>query len=310
MADADTHLGEYITSENMGDREPWDFYTVFTNEYIGIEWRPGDYDDALYKNPSEEDPRMYRPGGYHPVRIGETYDDRYLVIRKLGWGVQSTVWLARDLCSSSYVALKMLQSKRIAAMEETEVLDILAQDTFAWNHVGERRGVFVHEGPYGRHLCIVFEVLGSTVRDLVKVDRHDGRRYYPLDSKPIKASISDDFVIKLVDFGSAQKTDGTTALWPVQPQPLRAPEVILDGGWGTPADIWNFACLIYELYSGQILFESPQQTEIPPIYIQLAQMQSICGSFSDELLRKGRLTSRYFDPETGEIDGISSLLSQ
>lgn len=71
--------------------------------------------------------------------------------------------------SSSYVALKMLQSKRIAAMEETEVLDILAQDTFAWNHVGERRGMFVHEGPYGRHPCIVFEVLGSTVRDLVKV---------------------------------------------------------------------------------------------------------------------------------------------
>lgn len=71
--------------------------------------------------------------------------------------------------SSSYVALKMLQSKRIAAMEETEVLDILAQDPSAWNHVGERRGLFVHEGPYGRHPCIVFEVLGATVRDLAKV---------------------------------------------------------------------------------------------------------------------------------------------
>lgn len=35
-------------------------------------------------------------------------------------------------------------------------------------------------------------------------DRHDGKRYYPLDSKPIKTSIPDDFVIKLVDFGSGE----------------------------------------------------------------------------------------------------------
>lgn len=90
-------FGEDIADENMGEREPWDFYTWPTNEYIGIEWKPGDYDSKLCESPDEEDPRMYRPGGYHPVSIGETYDDRYRVLRKLGWGEYSTVWLARDI---------------------------------------------------------------------------------------------------------------------------------------------------------------------------------------------------------------------
>ena len=36
-------------------------------------------------------------GGYHPVEIGDFYHNRYHVIRKLGWGHFSTVWLCLDL---------------------------------------------------------------------------------------------------------------------------------------------------------------------------------------------------------------------
>ena len=39
----------------------------------------------------------YRPGGLHPVHIGDEFNDsRYRVIRKLGYGAYSTVWLAKD----------------------------------------------------------------------------------------------------------------------------------------------------------------------------------------------------------------------
>ena len=39
----------------------------------------------------------YRPGGYHPLRLGDTLGDgRYKVFHKLGWGGYSTVWAARD----------------------------------------------------------------------------------------------------------------------------------------------------------------------------------------------------------------------
>lgn len=46
---------------------------------------------------SEERPECYAPGGLHPVHLGDKYDDgRYNVLRKLGHGKYSTVWLVRD----------------------------------------------------------------------------------------------------------------------------------------------------------------------------------------------------------------------
>ena len=45
----------------------------------------------------EELLEKYRPGGYHPVKLGDVFDGgRFSVVRKLGWGQYSTVWLAKD----------------------------------------------------------------------------------------------------------------------------------------------------------------------------------------------------------------------
>lgn len=53
----------------------------------------------------EEDEEDYVKGGYHPVRLGDEFavdaDARgpaksYRVLRKLGWGHFSTVWLGKD----------------------------------------------------------------------------------------------------------------------------------------------------------------------------------------------------------------------
>ncbi len=51
---------------------------------------------AMAQRP-EEDLDRYRPGGYHPVHLGDVFNDRYTVVRKLGYGRYSTVWLARDI---------------------------------------------------------------------------------------------------------------------------------------------------------------------------------------------------------------------
>ena len=74
----------------------------------------------------QEAPGDYQKGGYHPVKIGDLFHNRYHVIRKLGWGHFSTVcaesnagsfdhnysqvWLCWDLTEKKFVALKVVKS--------------------------------------------------------------------------------------------------------------------------------------------------------------------------------------------------------
>lgn len=38
----------------------------------------------------------YTPRGYHPVHLGEIYNERYEIVYKLGAGCSATIWLAKD----------------------------------------------------------------------------------------------------------------------------------------------------------------------------------------------------------------------
>lgn len=52
----------------------------------------------------------YVASRYYPVRIGDVFRDRYQVVGKLGYGVSSTVWLARDMrydCLSKFLSMLM-----------------------------------------------------------------------------------------------------------------------------------------------------------------------------------------------------------
>jgi hypothetical protein len=51
----------------------------------------------------EEGAAAYHPGGFHPIHIGDIFNDRYEVKNKIGYGVYSTVWLVRDL-KNQYVS--------------------------------------------------------------------------------------------------------------------------------------------------------------------------------------------------------------
>ena len=44
--------------------------------------------------------------------VGEIYQERYCILRKVGWGHFSTVWLGWDLTNSSFAALKVVKSAR------------------------------------------------------------------------------------------------------------------------------------------------------------------------------------------------------
>jgi len=68
--------------------------TCFTTLIADRDWAPV---MPLPQLLNSERIECYGPGGLHPVDIGNTFRlGRYKVVRKLGHGSNSTVWLARD----------------------------------------------------------------------------------------------------------------------------------------------------------------------------------------------------------------------
>ncbi|KAH0607673.1 uncharacterized protein H6S33_002707 [Morchella sextelata] len=120
----------------------------------------------------EEDVCDYRFGGYHPVRLGDIYNSRYKVVRKLGYGQNSTVWLVLDLRLNRHVALKILTSRCYGGKKEVYELAILQRITNAdvkhpgWKHVLGLLDSFVHTGPNGDHVCLASEVMLGNLHEL------------------------------------------------------------------------------------------------------------------------------------------------
>ncbi|XP_050228639.1 uncharacterized protein LOC126677868 [Mercurialis annua] len=130
---------------------------------------------------SEDDEGIdsYRKGGYHAVRVGDQFNGgRYIAQRKLGWGQFSTVWLAHDTHSSSFVALKIQKSAAQfaqAALHEIELLSAIAKgDPSNSKYVVRLIDHFKHTGPNGQHYCMVLEFLGDSLLRLIRHSRYKG----------------------------------------------------------------------------------------------------------------------------------------
>ena len=128
-------------------------------------WSPTNLDDV-------EDIEEYRPGGFHPVHIGDVFAKlRYRVLHKLGYGGFSTVWLARDHHLNRYVVVKIFTAEASKKnSNELQILDHLRThsniDHPGWKHVAEILDHFNFIGLNGNHICLVSQVAGPTISQL------------------------------------------------------------------------------------------------------------------------------------------------
>ncbi|KAK6066408.1 serine/threonine-protein kinase SRPK3 [Seiridium cupressi] len=118
-----------------------------------------------------EDIERYRPGGFHPVHIGDYLDDdqRFVVLHKLGFGSSSTVWLCFDQYSQSYKAIKVVAADesplRCHDSAEVDALAQKAKEEGLYHSIITTLENFWIEGPNGQHLCLVMPVLGPNLLD-------------------------------------------------------------------------------------------------------------------------------------------------
>lgn len=131
-------------------------------------------------NEEQEDPKDYCKGGYHAVKIGDLYNKRYHVLRKLGWGHFSTVWLCWDFKGLRFVAMKLVKSAKHyteAALDEIKLLQCAREsdpnDQNKFKTVQLLDNFKVH-GPNGTHIAMIFEVLGHNLLKLIIKSNYRG----------------------------------------------------------------------------------------------------------------------------------------
>ncbi|OBT69953.1 hypothetical protein VE03_00494 [Pseudogymnoascus sp. 23342-1-I1] len=221
---------------------------------------------------------VYRPGGFHPVYIGDVYHDKYKVLNKIGYGVYSTVWLARDLQPSTdddahkFVAIKFLTAKAYGTEKdifEREILKHLrAQDEeqLGYAQICHLVDDFEPKGPNGTH-----------IRPLRHRPRRLGRR--TLGRQP-------------------PHLDHPT---PRSPRP----EVLIGAPWDASADLWNLGAVVLEIFRAIHMFSGENPPGQYKLENHLAEIVQLFGPFPKALLDKADedIVGAVFD-DKGEVRDV------
>ncbi len=110
---------------------------------------------------------------------------------------------------------------------------------------------------------------------------------------------------KIVDLGNAcwtykQFTND------IQTRQYRCPEVLLGAPYSTPADMWSLACIIFELVTGDLLFDPRSGEDYERDEDHLALMIELVGRIPRRVALGGKY-SRDFFSKTGELKHIRKL---
>lgn len=122
-----------------------------------------------------ESAEFYHPGGFHPTHLGDVLKQRYKIVRKIGFGQHSTVWLARDCQEDRYVSVKIVTAADGRGTDLAIPVIAFHQKIAASEHPGTAHIVplldhFVHSGPNGEHPCLVFKPMGRNSNVLMEKD--------------------------------------------------------------------------------------------------------------------------------------------
>ena len=119
----------------------------------------------------EENIPDYLAERYYPARIGELLESRYQIVGKLGYGITSTVWLARDLTGCRHVSLKIfITSSSLGPCKELAAYQRMQQGPIS--HPGRQAvrillDLFTITGPHGEHECLVHIPLWGSINTFI-----------------------------------------------------------------------------------------------------------------------------------------------
>ncbi|KAL3675149.1 hypothetical protein R1sor_025097 [Riccia sorocarpa] len=146
---------------------------------------------------------------------------------------------------------------------------------------------------------------GSTIEDEVerihRLETHSDKQ--PLQQLSKTEQL--DLRCKIVDLGNAcwsykQFTSD------IQTRQYRCPEVLLGSKYSESADMWSFACIVFELATGDVLFDPRSGDDFDRDEDHLALMMELLGRIPRKVALGGRYSRDYFNRH-GELRHIRKL---
>ncbi|OJD10516.1 CMGC/SRPK protein kinase [Emergomyces pasteurianus Ep9510] len=118
----------------------------------------------------EETLPFYHKKRYYPVKIGQTFNSRYRIIAKLGYGAYSTVWLAWN---ERYLYRLMIQPRSLPYLMKSPCSNVLKtfsdKDHPGLDFTRLADDIFQLDSLFGCHYCIASKPQGNSLRTLQEI---------------------------------------------------------------------------------------------------------------------------------------------
>jgi len=216
-----------------------------------------------------------------PTKIG-----KYRVLRELGRGTSSRVYLGRDPFSDRTVAIKvMLKDSQLGNTESIQLERVFQNEAALAGRLTHPHIIEILDADVGNELAyIVMEYVdGRTLEHFCKVDTlmslnrvvelafkcglaldfASKKGIIHRDIKPANILMGENGDIKLTDFGIALHSDGEqTQLQGVGSPTYMSPEQIQEGELTYQTDIYALGVVMYRLLTGKLPFVASNNTAL------------------------------------------------
>ncbi|KAF7317466.1 Kinase-like protein [Mycena chlorophos] len=129
----------------------------------------------------------------------------------------------------------------------------------------------------------------------------------PATDERYNDGVPERITVKIADLGNATWTHHHFTD-DIQTRQYRSPEVIVGAKWGTSADIWSVACVIFELITGgDYLFDLAKGSRYTKDDDHMAQIMELVGEAPKAILAGGKCSSEFYN-RRGELRHISAAV--
>eukprot|EP00755_Sulcionema_specki_P033667 Sspe_Gene.20621::Locus_7586_Transcript_1_1_Confidence_1.000_Length_3772::g.20621::m.20621/K08832/SRPK3, STK23; serine/threonine-protein kinase SRPK3 len=123
-----------------------------------------------------------------------------------------------------------------------------------------------------------------------------GNWYPPAEGEELEECLQRQYAVKISDLGAARWESKRYPVAVIQTREYRSPEVVLGhDDVGCPMDMWSLACIVFELLTGDFLFDPKKQSAIDKDAYHLALYMQLLGPLPKSMISHGKFTPHFFD---------------